>query len=109
MLRISLFKCAFCQSDVVLSCVVLVVVDDAAHVRHAAVANFHVVLVKDGVQIVAWCEVFLDQVEEGFSYVGLDIFAVWGVKQDDVSISISFLSSLQQAPTTVLPNDVTSA
>ena len=153
MLRISLFKCAFCQSDVVLSCVVffcghvgfvdypcdeavvvqwallffstvasvlrrcvvvgkdfiVVVVDDAAHVRHAAVANFHVVLVKDGVQIVAWWEVFLDQVEEGFSYVGLDIFAVWGVKPDDVSISISFLSSLQQAPTTVLPNDVTSA
>ena len=28
-------------------------------------------------------------VEEGFSYVGLDIFAVWGVKPD-VSFSISF-------------------
>ena len=27
----------------------VVVVDDAAHVRHAAVADFHVVLVKDGV------------------------------------------------------------
>ena len=27
------------------------VVDDAAHVRYAAVADFHVVLVKDGVQI----------------------------------------------------------
>ena len=30
----------------------LVVVDDAAHVRHAAVADFYVVVVKDGVQIV---------------------------------------------------------
>ena len=29
----------------------VVVVDDASHVRHAAVADFHVVLVKDGVQI----------------------------------------------------------
>ena len=29
----------------------VVVVDDAAHVRHAAVADFHVVLDKDGVQI----------------------------------------------------------
>ena len=27
------------------------VVDDAAHVRHAAEADFHVVLDKDGVQI----------------------------------------------------------
>ena len=26
-------------------------VDDAAHVRHATVADFHVVIVKDGVQI----------------------------------------------------------
>ena len=38
----------------------VVVVDDAAHVRHAVVADFHVVLVKDGVQLVVWWEVFLD-------------------------------------------------
>ena len=44
----------------------IVVVDDAAHVRHAAVADFHVLLVKDGVQIVVWWEVFLDSVVEGF-------------------------------------------
>ena len=68
----------------------VVVVDDAAHVRHAAVADFHVVFVKDGVQILVWWEVFLDQVEEGFSYVGLDIFPVWGFKPDDASFSISF-------------------
>ena len=36
------------------------VVDDAAHVRHAAVAYFHVALVKDGVEIVVCWEVFLD-------------------------------------------------
>ena len=38
------------------------VVDDAAHIRHAVVADFHVVLVKDGVQLVVWWEVtvFLD-------------------------------------------------
>ena len=29
----------------------VVVFDDTAHVRHAAVADFNVVLVKDGVQI----------------------------------------------------------
>ena len=34
------------------------VVDDAAHVLHAAVADLHVVLVKDGVQIVVWWEMF---------------------------------------------------
>ena len=38
----------------------VVVVDDAAHVWHAAVAYFHVVLVKDGVEIVVWWELFLD-------------------------------------------------
>ena len=94
MLRISLFECSFCQFDVVFSCVVfacghvgfvyyagkdflVAVVDDAAHVRHAAVADFHVLLVKDGVQIVVWWEVFLDSVVEGFSNVGPDFFAVW--------------------------------
>ena len=55
------------------------VVDDAAHVRHAAVADFHVLLVKDGVQIVVWWEVFLDSVVESFSNVGPDFFAVWGL------------------------------
>ena len=49
----------------VLRCGVIVgkdflIVDDAAHVRHAVVADFHVVLVKDGVQIVVWWGVFLD-------------------------------------------------
>ena len=48
-------------------------------VQHAAVADFHVVLVEDRVRIVVWWEVFLDYVEEAFSYVGLDIFAVWEV------------------------------
>ena len=38
----------------------VVVVDDAAHVRHAAVADFHVVLVKDGMKIVVWWGVVLD-------------------------------------------------
>ena len=38
----------------------LMVVDNAAHVRHATVAYFHVVLVKDGVEIVVWWEFFLD-------------------------------------------------
>ena len=46
------------------------VVNDVAHVRHATVAYFHVVLAKDGVRIVVWWEVFLDWVEEGFSDVG---------------------------------------
>ena len=66
------------------------VLNDAAHVRHATVANFHVVLVEDGVEIVVWWEVFLDKVEEGFGDVSLNILAVWGVKPDGVSFSISF-------------------
>ena len=38
----------------------VVVVNNAAQVRHAAVAHFLVVLVKDGVEIVVWWKVFLD-------------------------------------------------
>ena len=38
----------------------LMVVNDTAHVQHAAVAYFHVVLVKDKVEIVVWWEVLLD-------------------------------------------------
>ena len=38
----------------------VVVVNNAAHVRYAAVTHFHVVLVQDGVEIVVWWEVFLD-------------------------------------------------
>ena len=37
-----------------------VVVNNTAHVRHAAVAYFHVVLVNNGVEIVVWWEEFLD-------------------------------------------------
>ena len=36
----------------------VVVVNNAAHVRHAAVGHFHVVLVKDGVDIMALWEMF---------------------------------------------------
>ena len=43
----------------------VMVVDDAAHVRYATVAYFHIILVKDWVEMVVWWEVFLDYVEEG--------------------------------------------
>ena len=38
----------------------VVVANNAAHVRHAAVTHFHVVLVKEGVEIVVWWDAFLD-------------------------------------------------
>ena len=50
---------------------------------------------------------FLDWVEEGFGDVGLYIFAVLGVKPDDVSFSIPFCGSgcvfLQQYFQTMQP------
>ena len=36
------------------------IVNDAAHVRYPIVAYFHIILVKDRVEMVVWCEVFLD-------------------------------------------------
>ena len=42
------------------------------------------------VLLLLWLLMMLPMVEEGFSDVGLDIFAVLGVKANDVSFSISF-------------------
>ena len=49
-----------CDVVVVNKNFLVVVVNNAAHVRHTAVTHFHVVLVKEGVEIVVWWEVFLD-------------------------------------------------
>ena len=88
----------------------VMVVDDAAHVRYATVAYFHIILVKDRVEMVVWWEVFLDQVDEGFSDVGLGIFAVLGVKAYDVSFTISFVGAvvffLQQLRLSLNPLDL---
>mgnify|MGYP007094280704 FL=1 len=77
-------------------------VNDAAHVRHAAVAYFRVVLVKDGVEVVVWCEVFLDEVVEDFGDVGLYTFAstmggscgyvILAVVKGFVKASVEFIS-----------------
>ena len=40
----------------------VVVADYSGHVRHAAVADFYVVLVEDTVELVFWGEVLLDEV-----------------------------------------------
>ena len=45
----SVLQCSIVGKDFL-----VVVVDDAAHVQHAAVADFPTVLVKDGLQIVVW-------------------------------------------------------
>ena len=58
----------FCAVTFVLRCDVvvvnkyflLVVVNNGAHVRHVAVTDFPVVLVKDWVEILLWWEMFLD-------------------------------------------------
>ena len=60
----SFFSCSYIRLrfDVVVVSkdFLVVVVNNAAHVRHAAVTHFHVVLVKDGVEIMVGWEVFLD-------------------------------------------------
>ena len=43
----SVFRCGIVVKDLL-----VMGLNDAAHVRHATVANFHVVLVEDGVEIV---------------------------------------------------------
>ena len=45
-----------------------------AHVGHAAVAYFHVVIVKDGAEIVFRWEVFLDDVEENLATLDCTLF-----------------------------------
>ena len=48
-----------------------------AHVGHAAVAYFHVVILKDGAEIVVWWEVLLDDVEENLATLVFKFFSVW--------------------------------
>ena len=50
----SVFRCGIVVKDLF-----VMVLNDAAHVRHATVANFHVVLVEDGVEIVVGGKCFL--------------------------------------------------
>ena len=50
--------------------------DNTGHIFHAAVANFDCVSVKNLVEFVFFGEVFIDESEENFYNVGLDIFAV---------------------------------
>ena len=45
-----------------------------AHVGHVAVAYFHVVIVKDGAEIVVWWEVILDDVEENLATLVFTFF-----------------------------------
>ena len=56
------------------------VVDDAAHVRHAAVADFHIVLVKDGVI----------RLRKVLATLVWTFLLYGGVKPDDALFSISF-------------------
>ena len=44
----------FFRCGVVVKDLLVMVLNDAARVRHATVANFHVVLVEDAVEIVVW-------------------------------------------------------
>ena len=58
----------------------VVVVDDAAHVHHAAVADFHIVLVKDGVI----------RLRKVLATLVWTFLLYGGVKPDDALFSISF-------------------
>ena len=53
--------------------------DNTGHIFHAAVANFDCVS-ENLVEFVFFGEVFIDESEESFCNVGLDIFAVWRVE-----------------------------
>ena len=62
-------------------------VDDRTDVFCAGVAYFDVVFVKDWVELVGFCKVFVDEFEEGFAHICCDIFVVWRVEPDNFSFS----------------------
>ena len=64
--------------------------DNTGHIFHAAVANFDCVSVENLVEFVFLGEVFIDELEETFCNIGLDIFAVWRVEPYYLSFPISF-------------------
>ena len=63
--------------------------DDGFYVFHAAVAYFDVVLVENSVKFVMLGEVFVYELQEDATDVGLYILAVWRVVPDDVALSVS--------------------
>ena len=65
--------------------------DDACHVRHAAVAEFHVEFVANFVEAIVWGEVLVDEVEELFANICFDFNVGSWIEPGDVSLSCSLL------------------
>ena len=53
--------------------------DNTGHIFHAAVAHFDFVSVENLVEFVVFWEVFIDESDEHFCNVGLDIFLYGGL------------------------------
>ena len=58
-----------------------VVVDDAAHVRHAAVTDFHVVLIKDGCRLWFGGKFFLIRLRKVLATLVWKFFLLGGLNQ----------------------------
>ena len=71
---------------------VVMLLNDAFHVIHAAVANFNCVFVENFVVPMVLRKVLLDQAQKYFSDVCLDVLTKRRVEPDDVSFSASVRS-----------------
>ena len=56
-------------------------------VVHAAITQFDCIFIDDFIEFVFWWEAHTEEAEEFLSYVGDDIFAIWGVEPSYFSSS----------------------
>ena len=71
---------------------VVMLLNDAFHVIHTAVANFNCVFVENFVVPMVFRKVLLDQAQKYFSDVCLDVLTKRRIEPDDVSFSASVRS-----------------
>ena len=64
--------------------------DDGCHIRHATVANLDAVAVEYRVEFMIRWEVFIQEPQKFFSYIGRNVVAIGGVKPRDITFPVSW-------------------
>ena len=68
---------------------------NGCHIRHATVANFNAVAVEYRVEFMIRWEVFIQEPQKLFTYIGRNVVAKGGVKPRDITFSVSWFFGLE--------------
>ena len=61
--------------------------DYLVNVTHTAITQFDCIFIDEFIEFVVWWEAPIEEAEEFLSYLGDDVFAIWGVEPSDLSSS----------------------